>query len=184
MRIGFDVDGVIYDWHMSVYDYGVRYLDVKDTFEDYWNDLISGKYNSIYINNLIKNPILVTNRDINPKILDMLNALSREHTIYYVTARPDELNFATKQWFKRNKLPQQENLYITNNGDKVKYIVDHKIDVFVEDREKNAIELKDYTKVILVKQLWNESIRDQFLCVNTVLELPEVLESLKVLKVV
>ena len=75
-----------------------------------------------------------------------------------------------------NKLPQQENLFITNNGDKAKYIVDHKIEVFVEDRDKNALELKDYTKVILVKKLWNENIRDQFTCINTVLELPEVLE--------
>src|SRR3989304_5839581 len=88
-------------------------------------------------------------------------------------------------WYNiiNDKFSKQENLFITNNGDKAKYIVDHKIEVFVEDRDKNALELKDYTKVILVKKLWNESIRDQFLCVDSVLELPSVLENLKGSKV-
>jgi len=184
MNLGFDIDGVLYPFHEVAYNYCHRDLGMKLTYDEFWYNIINDKFSKVFVDNLVNDPKHYNKFLIDPKILDLLNALSMEHTIYYVTARPKELNFTTRTWFERNKLPQLENLFITNNGDKVKYIVDHKIEVFVEDRDRNALELKDYTKVILVKKLWNESIRDQFLCVDSVLELPSVLENLKGSKVI
>jgi hypothetical protein len=53
------------------------------------------------------------------------------------------------------------------------------LDYFVEDRDLHALELKNITKVILVNQIWNTHIQDQFPTINHVSQLPELLKELE-----
>ena len=176
-RIGFDVDGVLYDWHDVVHDYCVQELGIKEDFLTFWRKIVAEEYSKTFLYNLINDPLLVIKRNIDPPILKLLNDLSKKYEIFYITSRPNAVRNATQYWFRTNRLPQIENLTICQ-GDKIPYIKDFKIELFVEDMKKHALALKDITTVVLVRKPWNEEVQDQFICINSVLELPPILEML------
>ena len=118
--------------------------------------------------------LFLLKRDIKPSILEMLHYLTGIFDLYYVTSRIKSNWNVTKYWFKRNKIPQRENLYL-NEGEKLPVILKNEIDVFVEDRVMHILELKNHTKVILVRQPWNEEIWDEVTTIDSVLQVPEVL---------
>ena len=178
MKIGFDVDGVLYPWHDIVYDYIVQELKVKCTYEEFCQAVINDAFSEIFMNNIVKNPILVTKRSIEPSIKKMLWDLSKQNEIFYVTARPKEVVLSTHKWFKDSAVPYLENVFIATDDNKVPFILEHDIDIFVEDRDKYIRALQEYTQIIVVKKLWNQHLWKEFPCINHVTELPEKLRVL------
>lgn len=72
------------------------------------------------------------------------------------------------------------NLVITKEKDKYARLL--KIDIFVEDREENARELKNLCLVLLMKQPWNEECREGFTCIDKLSDMKKYLDVNKIRK--
>jgi uncharacterized HAD superfamily protein len=173
-KIGFDIDGVLYNWHGVVYDWMLDYEKGFDIpYAEFWTDWIDKPERKQLANFLTKVPIFCTKLIMTDSMNKMLWDLSRDLEIFYITARPREVHFATKWWIKSSKVPYADNLIFAK--DKVPHIIDNNIDFFVEDMTKHVLALRNYTNVILVKKPWNEVIQGEFPAVQSVLEIPELL---------
>lgn len=172
MILGFDLDGVLYPWHRSALVELQVYNNINDSYEEFWGGNYK-KFPEKFWKEFTKIEHLYGNMNINPEALETLYYFSEKYTIYYITNRPREVRFATWSWMRRNKLPQQENLIFTE--DKLPFLVEHNIDLFVEDRIDNAVKLKDVTNLILFRQPHNREIWDQFTCINSIKELKEII---------
>lgn len=175
--IGFDLDGVLYDWHRVVYSWTIENTkDLDISFEDFWLDYIRKDEHKMLAAFLTKVPIFVTNLIMSEPMRNMLWNLAKTNEIFYITARPQEVHFGTEWWIKTSKVPNPENLIFAK--DKLPYIIEHDIDYFIEDMTKHAIALRKHTNVILVEKPWNTIIQDEFPTIHSVLELPKIMESL------
>ncbi len=160
-RIGFDIDGVIYPWHEAVLEKAKRegLVEVSATMGDlfaypeqdgmlfHWSKFTRDRYVSdveTYMHPLPR------------RSKEVLSTLSGKFELFYVTARSGELEYPTFRWAEENNLPQRENL-IVSNGPKARYILENKIEIFIEDRPKYVEELARYTNMILLTQPWNEN---------------------------
>jgi uncharacterized HAD superfamily protein len=158
-RIGFDIDGVIYPWHEAVLERAKRegLVEVSATVGDlfgypeeegllfHWSKFTRDKFVSDvegYMHPLPR------------KSKDVLSVLSDNFELFYVTARSGELEYPTFRWAEENNLPQRENL-IVSNGPKIRYIVENRVELFIEDRPKYVEELAPFTNMILLTQPWN-----------------------------
>ena len=173
-RLGFDVDGVLYPWHEIIYNY-MKYEE-KETrdFTTFWKDTVEMDYTTGMGKFWLENSLFLTQRDIKPEILETLNYLTEFYDIYYVTSRPKDNWSITDYWFRRNKLPQVDNLYCVDDG-KLSTVLANEIDIYVEDRIKHVLELKNHTQIILIRQPWNEEIWDEISTIDSVTQLPELL---------
>lgn len=170
-RLGFDLDGVLYAWHKSALLELQSFHGVKEGYQEFWG----GKWKEFpesFWKEFVKIEHLYGNMNIDPEALETLYYFSEDYPIYYITNRPREVEFATWSWMRRNKLPQQENLIFTK--DKLPYIVEHEIDLFVEDRIDNALQLMHSTHLVLFRQPHNKEIWDQFTCISAIKELREI----------
>ena len=92
------------------------------------------------------------------------------HMIWYVTQRPDHLDYTTRAWVRHWRLPFEENLVRVDTS-KRKVVIEKEIDLFVDDAARHAIDLDKFTKVILVKRPYNKDIQKNFDTVDSVLEI-------------
>jgi len=156
-NIGIDLDGVIYPWHDVVYER--ECLDKNVSNLEFWTKIHS-LYSDFAINNLVQIQHYYGVKNITCENLELLNELSKEHALFYITNRNEGVRFATTSWMKRNNIPQRENLIFSSN--KIVPVILNKIDLFVEDNIKNAIQLKPYCRVVIVKSMYNSIIDHDF----------------------
>jgi hypothetical protein len=171
MNLGFDLDGVLHPWHEGVWKLlkGRGYID--SSFEQFWSNWTEWKENNrILFMNMVNDPLMYSTQAPYYGADKMLQELKdRGHKIWYITQRPSHLDFTTKAWAKRWKLPNYENL-IRVETSKKKAVIEKEIDLFVEDAIRHAEELNGFTKVILVKRPYNVEVHDKFDTVDSVLE--------------
>jgi uncharacterized HAD superfamily protein len=173
-RLGFDLDGVLYPWQEVIYQYQRYHAGEEHSFQDFWKEATERVFNTKLGDFWLTNNLFYVQRDIRPEILDVIHYLNDIYDVYYITSRVKSARYATKYWFKRNKLPNFDNLYFAD-GEKLPLVLQHEIDYFVEDRIKHILELKDHTNIILIRQPWNELIWDEVPTLDSVLQLPELL---------
>lgn len=175
VRIGFDVDGVLYGWHERVYEYMKSAYGFRGTMGKLFVDLNNPKiYGEGFIKQIVEKKEFYSGAPYKLAV-SFLEELARDYELHYITARPLPTTTLTKAWFKEWKFPYQENVVVVT-GDKSAEVLERRLTYYVEDRDKYALELKDLTKIILVRKPWNEHIQDQFDCVDSVLELGNYLE--------
>ncbi len=176
-KIGFDLDGVLYDWHRVAYDWIV---DVNENFDiaydEFWIEWLDRDENHRLADFLVRAPNFVTKIIMSEPMREMLWGLAETNEIFYITARPQEAHFGTKWWIKTSKIPNPENLIFAKN--KLPHIISNEIPIFVEDMTKHALALQNHTEVILIAKPWNTIIQEEFPTIYSVLELPELLENL------
>ncbi len=176
-KIGFDLDGVLYDWHRVAYEWVVENKEGFNVpYGRFWTEWINNSKHRMLADFLVKAPVFVTTIIMSEPMREMLWGLAKNSELFYITARPKEAHFGTRWWIKTSKIPNPENLFFAQ--DKLPLIINHEIDYFVEDRTKNALALQNHTKVILVAKPWNELIQEEFPTIQSVLELPELLETI------
>lgn len=86
---------------------------------------------------------------------EVLETLSKDFKLFYVTARSGELEHPTRVWAEVNELPQRENLIVTANPNKAIHIMKNEIEIFVEDRPSSIEHIAEHTSIILLSQPWN-----------------------------
>lgn len=176
-KIGFDLDGVLYDWHKVVYDWMVdTHSDFDVTYAEFWTDWINQEEHKTTADFLTKTPIFVTSLIMPDTIRDTLWGLAETNELFYITARPQEVHLGTEWWVKTSRIPNPKNLIFAKN--KLPHIINHEIEYFVEDMVKHALALQNHTRVILVEKPWNVIIQEEFPTIYSVNEIPELMENL------
>lgn len=157
--VGFDLDGVLYEWHEAVYDYFKMFREYKDSYTTFWRN-----YRTI-----LTNEDWGTITEISPLYgcknpptgcQDFLSKVADKYEIYYITFRPKSAELTTENYLKRFDFPFRENLIFT--PDKANHARLLKLKYFTEDRQDYIEPLSKVTNVILRARPWNEDIWDVY----------------------
>jgi uncharacterized HAD superfamily protein len=172
VRIGLDLDGVIYPWHWSIYRYFTEFKGFEGTQREFWE----------YIWTLPKDiqhyyvmlPMMYNDTSPTVDVQTYLPKLAELGDIYYITARDESLYYVTRKFFEFWNLPFKENVVFTD--DKPSYVRLLNIDFFLDDRDKHVDELIGLTDVYLFKAVHNWKVRDNYRCLNTLKEYYEIVK--------
>jgi uncharacterized HAD superfamily protein len=175
MNLGFDLDGVLYPWHENVWKTLRELGIVESSFEVYWDkewiDMRENQ-NTLFMN-FVNEPTMYSALAPYYGVKELLDKFKEDgHTIWYITQRPEHIDFITRRWVKRWRLPFSDNVIRVETSKKIP-VVEKEIDLFVDDAIRHAEELSNYTKVILVRKPWNKEIQEKFEGVDTVLHIGE-----------
>lgn len=157
MRIGLDLDGVVYDWHSPVYTHFVALENYQGTFTEFWTKYIPSlpKERQEYIVSL---DFFYLRRTMSEEDLNSINKLASLGDIYYITARAKKLRRATEKFLRMNNLPYKDNLIMSE--DKLSYCKLLQIDFFVDDFSSYVEEIGKFTTAFLFAKPWNRDRRD------------------------
>ncbi len=159
MRIGIDIDGVVSDSYRAWVKelnrhFGTNILELKnyDMHLDFgvsWEEM--GKYfedNVAYLFD-IPHPIAGAKEGIE-------KILQEGHEVTYVTARSLDEKEYTLRWMKNHRSPHEEILF-TSFQSKVDYVLNWKLEVFLEDFLGNAQEISQAgVPVLLLDASYNQ----------------------------
>lgn len=76
-------------------------------------------------------------------------ALRKQYDLHYVTARSEIVRPVTEEWIKQHELPL-DSLIMTGSHDKVQVVRDLSLDLFMEDRLENAIQIAEDTSIPVI----------------------------------
>jgi hypothetical protein len=177
MNIGFDLDGVLYRWHEALYRELTLFHGLKEDYHTFWKYDYRTMYDDKCWYNFTRLEHLVSCQFPNKEHVKFLNELAKNHTIFYLTHRPEEVRFSTKLWLEKSKFPHVENLIFPQlGGDKSFEIRQLELDIYCDDRDaivKSASKLCD---AYLVEQPWNEEKRDGLKCIPNIMSLQTLLK--------
>lgn len=74
-----------------------------------------------------------------PYAKEVIKELSKQHNIYFVTARPEKYREVSQQWLDDNGFVGE--LFMVGGHDKVGQAKELNCDYFIEDRYRNAVKL-------------------------------------------
>lgn len=150
MNIGFDLDGVIYDWHLAVFSFLKSELELPVESVEKIFDVSDSE---IFWDNIISLPFLYNKFSPRDAEVEFINKLSKEHTIFYITYRPKHVFLTTYKWLKTYKYPDVDNLIFSENKSIDIRIND--ISLFLEDRPYIVEQIKNVTNCILMNRFYN-----------------------------
>ena len=175
MRIGVDIDGVLNDigqWHYSC---GFKFcIDnhiqrgfhpheymMEQQFE--LTDEENYKFWREYIFDLM---VSIPTRPYAGNVLKALKEMG--HEIVILTARDNRyltnqyantMNFYVEEWLHKNNIPYDE--IITGPGKKKDKCIKHKLDIMIEDKASNILEISDVIPVLCFDAPYNlEIVKD------------------------
>ena len=162
LRIGLDIDGVLADTDRPALEaigrhYG-RQLDIDDwrswRLSDSFPDLPGVDESS---DSLFSDEAFMSSLPYVPGAIWGTFALARRgHRLFYVTSRAERLRSCTGRWLGANSFPIGELLIAP--GSKVGIAWELKLDLFVEDSARNALELAEVCPVYLFDYPWNREV--------------------------
>jgi uncharacterized HAD superfamily protein len=173
--IGFDIDGVLYDFHTAIYDHLKMYHNLSENYVDFWKAERNGRggFSYMFWDSIIKLPILYEQYVIHEQDRQTLDKLAKRFNFIYVTHRPEDVRFVTKYWFKENELPYRDNIYFSK--DKSLPIIEHQCLYFVDDMVRNVKDLEGLTNAILMKKAWHTEEDLELTYISSLQELEELL---------
>lgn len=167
MRIGLDIDGVIYPWHYSVYRYFTEFKGFDGNqreFWDYWKTFSPEKQDYY-----VSIPLLYNDTVPSGCVLDALNSIATLGEMYYITSRHgDELELAAQKFFDKYDVPFKENLFF--NKDKATTCRLLGIDKYIDDLTKNLFPMLNVCDCYLMAAPHNYRDRDGFKVVSSLKE--------------
>lgn len=160
MKIGIDIDGVLTDISRFYLDYGAKYafennidkiaepngyeieeiLDLeKDAHIEFWK-----KYDEFYTKKIYT-------REFAAEVIARLR--DDNHEVYLITARKPQEEKWTKDWLKENNI-YYDKLEFTE--EKVDYCKNNNIDLMIEDKVRNVLEISRVIPVICLDNRYNK----------------------------
>lgn len=173
MRIGVDIDGVLNDigqWHYSC---GFKFCidnHIQRGFHPYeymiekqfeLTDEENYKFWREYIFDLM---VSISPRPYAGNILKLLKEMG--HEIVILTARDNRyltnqyantMNFYVEEWLHKNNIPYDE--IIAGPGKKRDKCLRHKLDIMIEDKASNVLEISEVIPVLCFDAPYNLSIQ-------------------------
>jgi uncharacterized HAD superfamily protein len=180
MKFGWDIDGVLYNWHELVwFFYKDLYGVPNSTYREFWGPDGWAKQHegTISMANMVEDPTMYNKQPIRREYLEAVNLVAKMvEGMWYITNRPPETKTDTARWLKNNKLPYADNLIFKPGTSKAEHIDRLQIDFYAEDRPKHIAEIlpcKSLRIIYVVNQPWNQGIEDpKIVRVNSVTEIP------------
>lgn len=173
MRIGLDLDGVVYPYHYSVWKYYTEFKEYAGTerefWTSYWWDL--PKEEQDYIVSLV--PLY---NDIVPStcVRDALKDLASLGEIIYITARKNEdVRVVTRKFLDYYDVPFKENLIFER--DKATACRAYGIDYFLDDFPSTVASIASVSRAFLMAQSHNIGKRQGLNVVNSLREFYQVI---------
>ena len=173
MNLGFDLDGVLHPWHEGVWKRLTHEGYITSTFDEYWDRgwLDMKENQNILFMNMVNDPLMYSSQAPYYGTIELLNSLKEDgHKLWYITQRPPHLEYTTKAWVRHWKFPFQDNLVRVDTSKRM-VIIEKEIDLFVDDAVRHVEDLKNYTKVLLVKRPYNKEVQENFDTISSVLEI-------------
>ncbi len=170
MRIGLDIDGVIRPWHTSMYRYFQTIRGYEGNEREFWDYF--GELDKEVQRYFVSIPMMYLDTVPTQDVLTFVPKLAEIAEIYYITACPLELKWATLKFFNLYELPFKENIIFSK--DKANYVRLLQLEYFLDDLAPNLETLKGLTKTYLFKAHHNWRDRDKFPLVNNMKEFYEV----------
>lgn len=170
MRLGIDMDGVVYPWHEEVYRWFQENRGYEKDIKEFWehgNELIKEWHLEI--------PFLYNSTTPRQDVLEYLPKLAELGEIYYITARPTSVWQTTRKFFDFYDLPFKENLlYERNKAGRVRLLG---LDYFVDDMPHHVDSLLGITDVYLFHCIHNREQREGYKTVASLKEFYEIVAS-------
>jgi uncharacterized HAD superfamily protein len=172
MKIAFDLDGVLYDFHAALYTELVSLHNLNQSFNEFWS---TGwlKISEERFKNYVAMEHIYETLPPSKEVKEFMKEVNNKHTIYYITSRQESLKYITKKFLRKNEFPQRENLFF--NTDKSIVVRSYDIDMLIDDQAKYLEKCKPFCKCILVRQLYNVADWTKYDTIGNVLELKGVL---------
>lgn len=159
MRIGVDIDGVVSDSYTVWLEEMNRYFgknisiledyDVHVVYDVSWDEM-----NNFFKQNM--EYLFMLPQPMKWAKLGIESLIAQGHEIIYVTARAADEEEITRRWMDKHAIPY-EHLVFSDMKSKVDLARQWKLDVFIEDYSKNAIELaKSGISVLLLDASYNQ----------------------------
>jgi 5'(3')-deoxyribonucleotidase len=163
MRIGFDLDGVLYDFVNALRVYMVHHRGYPayrlgastswNFFKDNWG-MTTDEFLSIYEDG-VNAGVVFTHGNIEEGAIDLLHSLREHgHTVHIVTHRTigSKAQQATVDWLSREGFEWDS---LTFSEDKT--II--KTDIFIEDKVENFLDLEESgVRSFIMDRAWNQHL--------------------------
>lgn len=178
---GFDLDGVLYDWHRAMYRWLKHSTDLKLDEQTFWlgeEGKLSGCYSEFMWKNLVSMPHLYEQQVPLPGVIDAVKEIAKIYKIVYITHRSKGLRFVTESWLETYDFPNRDNLIFTKLP-KAQTVRMYSCKYYVEDRPDIITSLVGSTIPILHRLHYNERVWNDFPGVDCVSELPELIKRLE-----
>ncbi len=178
---GFDLDGVLYDWHRAMYRWLIHNTDLDLDEETFWlreEGKQEGCYSKSMWDNLASMPHLYEQQVPLPGVVDAVKEIAKTYKIIYITHRRKELRFVTESWLETYDFPNRDNLIFTVLP-KDMLLEFHPCKYYVEDRPGVIETLSAVTIPILRRLHYNKRVWDKYPGVECVSELPELIKQLE-----
>lgn len=167
------MDGTLYDWHLSVYNYFKNFKNYTGTWTEFWT-VETKKLDDAWWKFLTENNILYSDRPPTDDCMYLLDWLKDRYEIFYITSRPDSVKLTTEQYLRRYKFPYQENLIF--NKDKASEARLHKIVYALDDFPASIDALSTVCNVVVMAKPWNREYWDKFPTIHNLKEFSNCLE--------
>lgn len=173
MKIGLDIDGVIYPWHYNLVRYFREFKGYEGDDVEFWNmfESLSSETQNYYVSL----PILYSGSSLTEDAKENLPKLASLGEIYYITSRIPELEYTTLKFFDEQEVPFKENLIFERRKSMV--IRRYGIDYYVDDQAKYLEEMKGITSSFLFLQPHNKrgDSRGRFNCIGSLKKLYDII---------
>ena len=177
MRIGIDIDGVLTDIEQFVIDYISKYCvenKIKYNIGDYDYNYsktfnITDEQEENFWNEYLE--YYAVNEKARPFAAEVINKLRKDgHEIYIITARwltnrdddiGNKMKGIVKNWLHENKILYDKLIFSKASKErKSQEIIEHKIDLMIEDSPNNINELANIIPVICYNAEYNKNCID------------------------
>jgi|MudIll2142460700_1097286.scaffolds.fasta_scaffold00002_87 uncharacterized HAD superfamily protein len=176
-KLGFDLDGVLYPWHLYVWEYLYNSGQTDYTYDYFWTYVWKIMPDKFW-HDITRVESLFRGAPFDGAV-DVVNKCAKKYDVFYLTKREKEMTDVTSDFLVKNNFPNSDELFIIQYG-KEDFISKFKTDYYVEDRADYLKSLQGTTSLIGVRQRWNDDYYEQasnngIVWINNILELPKVL---------
>lgn len=158
LNICIDIDGTITDsyyWLAFCNEHFGTCLSEDDVTSHSMHEVLGideAEFMDFYERNKLK---FHSNQTVREDAGFAVRELSRQHNIYFVTARDAGLTMFTHAFLRKNEIPY-DRLFVLGTPNKVQKADDLDCDVFIEDNYENALQLSEAGyPVILIDACYN-----------------------------
>lgn len=153
MNMAFDIDGTIScGFHESIYQWVQLNKNYSGTYYDFWSRDWFCR-DEIFKQFCIKGEMFYNTVFPSKSIVAFLQNLSVKNTLFYITSRPNSMQYVTAKWMGHGNFPNVENLFFSKN--KAEIILDYDIKIMVEDNIEQYERLSSITKMFIINRPWN-----------------------------
>lgn len=174
LKIGLDIDGVIYPYHDVVYRYFIEEKGYKDSYHHFWTVdwWLLSKETQDYIVSL---PFLYDAVIPSSCVMESLLKLTTLGELYYVTSRSgSDIEGVTRKFFNFFDPPFKQNLMFDH--DKASVCRLYSIDYFLDDFPEHVSKLESVTNAYLMNQAHNAGKREGHKTVSSLKEFYEKIQ--------